>query len=1010
MHPLRACDFDGFFRAAYGYSPFQWQMDVAQMLCDGGEYPSVFDLPTASGKTACLDIAVFHLAFELSNNRRTNAPLRIIWAVDRRIVVDEAYLRAFELARKLEEAPPGAGALRRVADALRSIAGPGEQPLVVHRLRGGMPREGDWARTPTQPTIVASTVDQIGSRLLFRGYGVSTRMRSIHAGLIGQDALLFLDEVHLSEPFRQTLEAVSCFRREGGGTLPWAFVQLSATAGKSAASVLRLPDIQNIADEQLRSRMAARKPATLVHRSRIEPNTPEHATIFAVEALERVQQFSGKAAALIVVNRVALAGAVLDQVRRQAEEMRVDVTVVKIIGPSRPEERRALVERILQQCKSSVNGERLREKHLIVVATQCIEAGADLDFDILVSQIAALDALRQRFGRLNRMGRPIQAQSAIVALDAEVRASADPDAIYDKALRNTWIFLKKSAGRSAADFVDFGVSALAETMTSLSEEDIVAMQSPRPNAPIFMRDHLMALTRTSQAPAWSPDPSLFLHGVRTSPADVNVVWRADLPDLAQVRDKIQATNMVDDIISLLPPRVAEAAQTPIGAVSAWLRGKAIPPVSDVESAADETEAADGYANKVGVWRLDRSGQVSLVTRTNRVRPGDTILVPAAYGGCDDFGWNPATSTTDQIESVRDIAEDAAIPFASRSFAVRIHPELLKQQQQGQESLWPMICEALAANEDPGGLLKGLLGIESLPSMLERHLKLLEGAPQIRVELPYGDEPTEGFVLFAPRGVASQERARQSEFRYNESTTEIDAVAAEGPAADGQTLVEHSNEVRNYAKDYAQRLRLCDEIAEDVALAGFLHDVGKADARFQAYLAGTPWSLDPRVLAKSGARRSRAEDRSSWLASRLPRGWRHEALSVRIARQHEGFRRAHDPELVLWLIGTHHGYGRPFFTHEEPRDDQQQSFRGFEPHVDAPLDVPASRGPQRIDFIFDGTCDGITTDWQTMFSRLQARYGVWKLALFESIVRLADHRASESSNKRPTKAATEEATL
>ena len=86
MHPLRACDFDGFFRAAYGYSPFQWQMDVAQMLCDGGEYPSVFDLPTASGKTACLDIAVFHLAFELSNNRRTNAPLRIIWAVDRRIV------------------------------------------------------------------------------------------------------------------------------------------------------------------------------------------------------------------------------------------------------------------------------------------------------------------------------------------------------------------------------------------------------------------------------------------------------------------------------------------------------------------------------------------------------------------------------------------------------------------------------------------------------------------------------------------------------------------------------------------------------------------------------------------------------------------------------------------------------------------------------------------------------------------------------------------------------------
>lgn len=1009
MHPLRASDFAGFFQAVYGYPPFQWQMDVARMLCDGGEYPSVFDLPTASGKTACLDIAVFHLAHELSNNRRANAPLRIIWAVDRRIVVDEAYLRAFELARKLEDAPPDAGPLRRVADALRSIAGRGEQPLAVHRLRGGMPREGDWARTPTQPTIIASTVDQIGSRLLFRGYGVSARMRSIHAGLLGQDALLFLDEVHLSEPFRQTLEAVSSFRREGDGTLPWSFVQLSATAGKSGGSVLRLPHIQNIADEKLRSRMAARKPATLVHRSRIEPNTQEHAAIFAAEALERMQQFSGKAAALIVVNRVALAGAIFDQVQRQAEEKRVDVTAVKLIGPSRPEERRTLVERILQQCKSNVEGERLREKHFVVVATQCIEAGADLDFDILVTQIAALDALRQRFGRLNRMGRPIQAQAAIVALDAEVRVSAQPDPIYDKALRNTWICFKEIAGGSAVDFVDFGVAALAETMSGLSEEDIGAMLSPRPNAPILMRDHLMALTRTSQAPAWSPDPSLFLHGVRTSPADVNVVWRADLPDLAQVGDERQATNMVDDIISLLPPRIAEAIQIPIGAVSAWLRGKPISSVSDVEARADETEAVGGYADRLGVWRLGRSGQVSLVTRTNRVRPGDTILVPASYGGCDDFGWNPATSTTDRIESVRDIAEDAALPYASRSFAVRIHPELLKQQQ-GEESLWPMICDALAAHEDVGSLLTGLLGIEALPSTIESHLRLLEGAPQIRVELPYGDEAAEGFVLFAPRGVASQKRARWSAHRYNESATESDAVAAEGPAADGQTLVQHSNDVRDNAKGYAQRLRLCDEIAEDVALAGYLHDVGKADARFQAYLVGTPWSLDPRVLAKSGARRSRTEDRAARLASRLPRGWRHEALSVRIARQHEGFRRAHDPELVLWLIGTHHGYGRPFFPHEEPRDEQLQSFRGFEPHVDAPLDVPASRGPQRIDYIFDGTCDGITTDWQTMFSRLQARYGIWQLALLESIVRLADHRASESSNKKPTKAATEEAAL
>lgn len=122
------------------------------------------------------------------------------------------------------------GPLQEIAARLRKLAGT-ERPLAVARLRGGVFRDDGWARLPSQPAIITSTVDQLGSRLLVRGYGRSHLAVPIFAGLAAHDSLVLLDEAHCSVPFVQTLRAIERYRGKGSAEVPlpspFAFVVMS---------------------------------------------------------------------------------------------------------------------------------------------------------------------------------------------------------------------------------------------------------------------------------------------------------------------------------------------------------------------------------------------------------------------------------------------------------------------------------------------------------------------------------------------------------------------------------------------------------------------------------------------------------------------------------------------------------------------------------------------------------------------------------------------------------------
>ncbi len=170
---LSSQDFATFFTALHGYEPFPWQSRLAAEVAVIG-WPNQIAAPTGCGKTSSLDIAVFELARQATGAARRTAPLRIFNIIDRRIVVDSTFQHARMIAQKLQAAKEGI--LRSVADALRSISGE-DVPLVVAQLRGGTWQDDSWISSPIQPALIVSTVDQVGSRLLFRGYGVGRGQR-----------------------------------------------------------------------------------------------------------------------------------------------------------------------------------------------------------------------------------------------------------------------------------------------------------------------------------------------------------------------------------------------------------------------------------------------------------------------------------------------------------------------------------------------------------------------------------------------------------------------------------------------------------------------------------------------------------------------------------------------------------------------------------------------------------------------------------------------------------------
>ncbi|MDO4259345.1 MAG: type I-U CRISPR-associated helicase/endonuclease Cas3 [Actinomycetaceae bacterium] len=951
---MKATDFDRFMREVHGHPPFPWQSAVVEETLNRGIWPAMVDVPTGLGKTSMLDIAVFVLALGAGGETAPGLGRRRIYlVVDRRIVVDQTEEHARRIAKAVDEAVPGT-ICWEVAQRLRSLSGMDAPTSVLHvvKMRGGATWDAAWLPRPDVPAIITGTVDQVGSRLFFRGYGVSSRRYPIDAALVGTDSLIMIDEAHLSQAFTSSLASAQAVDHSEVLGLPkTSIIHLSATnVAPPEGWVPTFDEDAHTVNKIARQRLAAPKALTFVEST--EKKIVADIASYVADALSAKTKQVPRV--LVVCNTVNRAREVY-QTLTDGKYKCADTEVLLLMGRSRALDRERTTSRIVELFGA---GRDASPGAAVLVATQTVEVGIDLDASDMISETASWDALVQRMGRVNRRGE--WAESTVIVVEDNVPAPP----VYGKAKIATADFL-----RGLATY-PIDVSPLA--LRHLSVPD--GLTALPPLLPLLLPAHLDAWARTSPAPSTDPPVDPYLHGINRSLAPITLLWRDGLLD--NLGEQLPA-HEAGAIVDLLPIHSEETVDIPLGAVRAWLSGGKTPPIADVDDfddiVFDNVDCPRELLRKAGdsEWRWVTVGAL---------RPGDVVVAPSEFGGLDRFGWEP-TST----EKVIDVAELAAL---QRGVAMlRLDGGLSARLG----LLAPTSLQELIVNwrnsDDPDEREEiSQRIVESVRDWLANSDATYEDSLWSAEDIENLANAMAGNVIVMGSDGSDHAILRSTFLDSGWKTVDEDRVADSSSLARRVTLAEHLDSVAARAELIANHLNLPKELRRAIVDAARWHDLGKVDTRFQAMLFGgsvIAAELAEEPLAKSGMPPGdRVQHRRAQQLSGLPKGARHEAWSETIVAEHlDNLPNPYpsDAELVRHLVASHHGYARPLLP---PVKDQVGST--LEAHFGS-IHVSVSH-PY-----------GVRLSDADRFARLNARYGRWGLALLETIVRCSDMTVSSEGS-------------
>ena len=476
-------------------------------------------------------------------------PRRLCVTVGRRALVDSQATRADKILECMEKALADEsgepGILRRVAEALQSFQTrnneKGSKPFETGHIRGELSNRALPVTDISACAIIAATPDMYGSRALFRGYGSTKAARPRETALLTMDTVMVLDEAHMNRQLLHTTQRIAELQKREAdlGVPTLQVVETTATPStedsESTTLGVDIEALDSPNDKELHRRVYSHKELVLRPIDKWDGKPGNRVVVDA--AVDAIKDFLAHREAGESSKKAYTVGCIVNHVRT-AIAIKEKLTKDKVL--EKEEEVQLLVGRM-----RPYDLENLQEDHpdlfttegdksvKVVVATQTLEVGIDVDFADLVTELAPASSLAQRFGRVNRLGHRNDSKVVVIepASGDLVKKDAPPYKAVD--LSNAYAWLEVLNG---TENPSVNPAAMVKNPPVQSSPERLLYQ--RPEWP-----DLLEFSRTDENPYDEPDLDLWLHdSLDAETAMGGVIVRDNLPSNTSAAMEILKTS------------------------------------------------------------------------------------------------------------------------------------------------------------------------------------------------------------------------------------------------------------------------------------------------------------------------------------------------------------------------------------------------------------------------------------------------------------------------------------